>query len=72
MRYKIKSNDNSHHLPVHLLSKSGTATAHNFTLADQLGTELGAIKSEVNIKVDSVESSLWRIHALEIFLQILP
>ena len=35
------------------LSETGRATTHNLALADQFGVELGAIKREKDIKIDT-------------------
>lgn len=53
------------------LPEFSTAAAHNFVLTDQLSAEFTAIESEVNVKVDPVEDTLWGVHALEVGLQVL-
>lgn len=52
-------------------SESGRATPHDFALTYELGIELCAVECEVDIEVNAVECALGRVHALEIFLQIL-
>ena len=53
------------------LSEPGRATAHDFALADELGVEFRAVEGEVDVEVDAVEGSLRRVHALEVFLEVL-
>jgi len=53
------------------LLESRCAAAHDFSLANQLGVELGSIKGKINVKIYSVKCSLWGIHSFEIFLQVL-
>jgi hypothetical protein len=53
------------------LSEASTAAAHNLALAHQLGTEFGAIQSQVDIKVDAVKGSLRRVHSLKVLLKVL-
>ena len=60
-----------HALPTHTLPESRSTPAHNLTLANQLGIELGAIERQVDIKVHTVECALGCVHALEILLEIL-
>ena len=52
------------------LPKSCTAPAHDLSLTDQLGVELGPIQRKIDIKVDSVECTLRGIHSLKIFLEV--
>jgi hypothetical protein len=54
------------------LSEASSATTHDFSLADKLGTEFGTVECEINVEVNSVKCSLRSIHALEILLQVLP
>lgn len=54
-----------------VLTELGATSAHNLTLANQLGVELGSVQRQVNVKVDTVEGALWSVHALEILLQVL-
>ena len=49
---------------------SGTAT-HDFALTDEFGVEFRTVECEVDVEVDAVESSLWGIHALKVFLEVL-
>ena len=51
---------------VHLL-KPASAPSHNLTLTNKLGVKLRPIKREVDVKVNTVESSLRGIHALKVF-----
>jgi len=53
------------------LSEACCAPSHDLTLAHQLGIELGSIKCEVDIKVNTVERALWRIHAFKVLFQVL-
>ena len=53
------------------LPESSRAATHDLALADELGVELGAVEGEVDIEVDAVESALRRVHALEVFLEVL-
>lgn len=53
------------------LSEASTAAAHNLALAHQLGAKLRAIERQVDIKVDTVKGSLWRVHALKVFFEVL-
>jgi hypothetical protein len=55
-----------------LLSESCSAAAHNLSLADQLCAELGTVESQVDIKVNTIEGTLRRIHSFKILLKILP
>lgn len=55
----------------HSLPETRAAASHDFTLAHQLSTELRAVQCQVNIKVDSVKSSLRRVHALKVLFEIL-
>lgn len=54
-----------------ILSKSRSAATHYFTLAYQLGAELGAIQCQVDIEVHTVECALRCVHALKVFLEVL-
>mgnify|MGYP007126126597 CR=1 FL=1 len=51
--------------------ESCSAPTHHLALADQFGIELGPVQGKVNVKVHSIESTIGRIHALEILLQVL-
>ena len=53
------------------LSEPRGATTHDFALADELGVEFGAVQGEVDVEVDAVEGALRRVHALEVFLEVL-
>lgn len=53
------------------LPEFGPAPTHHFALADKLCAEFTTIQCEVNVKVHSVKSTLRRVHALEIGLQVL-
>lgn len=53
------------------LPEAGSAAAHNLALAHKLCAELGAVQSQVNVKVYSVEGTLRRIHSLEILFEVL-
>ena len=53
------------------LSEASSAAAHDLALADQLGVELGAIESEVDVEVDTIERALWGVHTLEVLLEVL-
>ena len=60
-----------HELPTHTLPESRSTPAHDLALANQLGIELRAIESKVNVKVDTVKSTLGRVHAFKILFEIL-
>lgn len=53
------------------LPELGAAATHNLVLANQLGAEFTAVQREVDVKVHPVEDALWRIHALEVGLEVL-
>jgi len=53
------------------LPKSSCATTHDFALADQLSIEFRSVESEVDVKVDAVESALGCVHALEVLFEVL-
>lgn len=53
------------------LPEACTATAHNLALAHEFGREFGPIEGQVNVEVDAVKRSLWRIHALKVLFKIL-
>lgn len=53
------------------LPEPGPTAAHNLTLADQHSTELAPIESEVDVKVHSVKSAIWSVHALKVSFEIL-
>lgn len=53
------------------LPEAGAAATHNLALADQLGAKLGAVEGQVNVKVDTVEGALRRVHALKVFFEVL-
>jgi hypothetical protein len=40
-------------------------------LANELGVEFGAVEGEVDIEVHAVESTLRRVHALKVLLEVL-
>jgi hypothetical protein len=52
------------------LPEPSCAATHDFTLANELGVELGAIEREVNVKVDAVKSALGRVHAFKVFFEV--
>lgn len=54
-----------------ILPKPRSAATHYFTLADQLGTELGAVQCQVDVKVHTVECALRCVHALKVLLKVL-
>lgn len=56
---------------MNFLPEASRATSHNFALANQFGIEFASIESEVDVEVDTVESTLWGIHALKILLKVL-
>ena len=53
------------------LSETGSAATHDLPLTDEFSAELGPVQSQVNIEVDSVESALRGVHALEVLLEVL-
>lgn len=53
------------------LPKLSPAATHNLVLAHQLGAELAAVQGEVDVKVDAVEDTLRRVHALEVGFEVL-
>lgn len=53
------------------LSEPRSAATHYFTLADQLGAELGAVQCQVDVEVHPVKCALGRVHALEVLLEVL-
>jgi hypothetical protein len=53
------------------LPKASSATAHDLTLANKFGIKLGSIEREINVKVDTVKSTLGGIHAFKVFFEIL-
>ena len=48
-----------------------TAAAHNLALANQFGAEFRSVECEIDVEVDAVEGTLWRVHALKVLLEIL-
>jgi hypothetical protein len=54
-----------------LLSESCRTSAHDFALANELGVEFGTVEGEVDVEVHAVESTLRRVHALEVLLEVL-
>jgi hypothetical protein len=54
----------------HLLESRRAAT-HHFALAYQLGVEFRSVKREIDVKVYSVECSLWGIHSFEVLFEVL-
>lgn len=54
-----------------VLSESCRTSAHDFALANKLGVEFGAVEGKVDVEVHAVESTLRRVHALEVLLQVL-
>lgn len=54
------------------LPEPGRAASHDFALAHEFGVELGAVEREVDVKVDAVEGTLGRVHALKVLLKVLP
>lgn len=55
-----------------ILSEPSRAATHDFTLANELGVEFGAVEREIDVEVYAVESSLRCVHALKIFFEVLP
>lgn len=53
------------------LPEASRTPSHNFALANKLRVELAAVEGEVNIKVDAIKGTLWRVHPLKIFLKVL-
>lgn len=53
------------------LPETRTATAHDLALADKLSAELGTVKSQVDIEVDTVKCALGCVHPLKVLLQVL-
>jgi hypothetical protein len=53
------------------LPEPSRAATHDFTLANKLGVEFGAVEREVNVKVDAVKSALGRVHAFKVFFEVL-
>ncbi len=53
------------------LSESCCAPPHDFTLAHQFGVELGPVKGEVDVEVNTVERALRSIHAFKVLFQVL-
>lgn len=54
-----------------LLPEAGTAATHDLALANQLGAELRTVEGQVDIKVDPVKGSLWRVHTLKVLFEVL-
>lgn len=54
-----------------LLSETCGTSAHDFALTNELGVEFRAVESEVDVEVHSVESTLRRVHALKVLLEVL-
>ena len=52
-------------------SEAGRAATHDLALAHELGVELGAVESEVDVEVDAVKGTLGSVHALEVFFEVL-
>lgn len=52
------------------LPESSRASAHDLSLADELGVELAAVEGEVDVEIDSVEGALRRVHALEVLFEV--
>jgi hypothetical protein len=50
------------------LSEPRSAPAHDIPLTYQLRIKLAAIKCQVDVKIDTVEGTLWRIHPFKILL----
>jgi hypothetical protein len=69
--YALSPSLASYHVVFHSLLESRSAAAHNFALANKLGTELRTVQRQVNIKVDTVECALGCIHALKVLLEVL-
>lgn len=51
--------------------EASRAATHDFALTDEFGVEFGAVKGEVDVEVDTVESPLRRVHAFKVFLEVL-
>jgi hypothetical protein len=62
--------------PLHLhhssLPEPRTTSPHHVPLAHQLGIELAAVQRQVDVKVDTVECALGRVHPLEVLLEVFP
>lgn len=54
-----------------VLSETCGTSAHDFALANEFGVEFGAVESEVDVEVHSVESTLRSVHALKVLLEVL-
>lgn len=54
-----------------LLPKSSCATAHNFSLADELSIEFGPVEGEIDVEVDAIEGTLGCIHAFKVLFEVL-
>lgn len=65
---RLSTPDNNNTSP---LSEPCPAATHNFALANELGAELGAVQSKVDVEVDAVEGSLRRVHTLEVLFEVL-
>jgi hypothetical protein len=48
------------------LSEPCSAPAHNLPLTYQLRIKLAAVKRQVDVEIDTVEGTLWRVHPFEI------
>ena len=53
------------------LPKPGGAAAHDLALAHELGVEFRTVEGEVDVKVDAVEGTLGRVHALKVLFEVL-
>jgi hypothetical protein len=56
----------------HNLSKTTCTPAHNLTLAHQLSIKFATVKGQVDVEVHAIEGPLRRVHALEVFFEVLP
>lgn len=52
-------------------SESCAAPAHDIALTHQLGIKLTSIQCEIDVKVNTIESALRRIHPLKVLFEIL-
>jgi hypothetical protein len=53
------------------LPEARSTSAHDLTLAHEFGVELGSVKREIDVKVNTVKCALRRVHTLEVFFEIL-
>jgi hypothetical protein len=53
------------------LPEPSRAATHDFTLANELGVELGTVEREVNVKVHTVKRALGCVHTFKVFFEVL-